>query len=552
MDALRTALDATPRPADAKHAGYGTAGFRGCAEGGAMDHIFLRCGALAYLRAAKLGSTAGCMVTASHNAEPDNGVKICESGGDMMAAAWEPYAAELANLETTDAVVSWIEALAEKEGFALGGAAEVYVGMDTRPTSPHLTALVVTGVEALGGTVHNYGLLTTPQLHHCVRVRNAAGGGVAAPPPEEGYFQQLVSAYQMVTPNASGSKLFVDCSKGIGAPKLAVLAERLAERLEIERFNVDGSVNEGCGAEHVQKGRVLPCGVDPAGDVGKRMASMDGDADRLVYFFVQPGGGLGLVDGDKIAVLFASFIKAQLDAAGLADDITVGCVQTAYANGASTEYLKSVVGVPVEFVPTGVKHLHKKAHDFDIGVYFEANGHGTVLFGPKALAAIEAAGAAAAAVRRPGAAGGDALVVLKGLTLLINQAVGDALSDLLAVEAILSAEGDTPSTIAEWDALYVDRPSRQLKVAVEDRTVVKPQWDEMRLVEPAALQDAVDAAVAACGEGARGFVRPSGTEDVVRVYAEASTQEKADELALALAKAIYDNAAGVGDLQTTI
>jgi phosphoacetylglucosamine mutase len=76
MDALRTALDATPRPADAKHAGYGTAGFRGCAEGGAMDHIFLRCGALAYLRAAKLGSTAGCMVTASHNAEPDNGVKI--------------------------------------------------------------------------------------------------------------------------------------------------------------------------------------------------------------------------------------------------------------------------------------------------------------------------------------------------------------------------------------------------------------------------------------------------------------------------------------------
>ena len=31
-----------------------------------------------------------------------------------------------------------------------------------------------------------------------------------------------------------------------------------------------------------------------------------------------------------------------------------------------------------------------------------------------------------------------------------------------------------------------------------------------------------------CG---RAFVRPSGTEDVVRVYAEAETQEEADELA---------------------
>jgi phosphomannomutase len=27
---------------------------------------------------------------------------------------------------------------------------------------------------------------------------------------------------------------------------------------------------------------------------------------------------------------------------------------------------------------TGVKHLHHKAQEFDIGVYFEANGHGTV------------------------------------------------------------------------------------------------------------------------------------------------------------------------------
>ena len=28
---------------------------------------------------------------------------------------------------------------------------------------------------------------------------------------------------------------------------------------------------------------------------------------------------------------------------------------------------------------TGVKHLHHAAKHFDIGVYFEANGHGTVL-----------------------------------------------------------------------------------------------------------------------------------------------------------------------------
>ena len=49
--------------------------------------------------------------------------------------------------------------------------------------------------------------------------------------------------------------------------------------------------------------------------------------------------------------------------------------------------------IPVACTPTGVKHLHHKALEFDIGVYFEANGHGTVIFSSKAQQQIrEAAG----------------------------------------------------------------------------------------------------------------------------------------------------------------
>lgn len=42
--------------------------------------------------------------------------------------------------------------------------------------------------------------------------------------------------------------------------------------------------------------------------------------------------------------------------------------------------------------------------------------------------------------------------------------------------------------------------------------------------------------------------RPSGTEDVVRVYAEADTQSHADELAVQAASAVYRLAGGVGSL----
>jgi phosphoacetylglucosamine mutase len=114
---------------------------------------------------------------------------------------------------------------------------------------------------------------------------------------------------------------------------------------------------------------------------------LDGDADRLVYFSVPPESNapIDLVDGDKILSLFAVFIREQLSFLDEKEDIKnfhksrLGIVQTAYANGASTNYLKHL-GLEVNFTPTGVKYLHEKAADFDIGIYFEANGHGTILF----------------------------------------------------------------------------------------------------------------------------------------------------------------------------
>ena len=60
-------------------------------------------------------------------------------------------------------------------------------------------------------------------------------------------------------------------------------------------------------------------------------------------------------------------------------------MQTAYANGASTAFMRNNLGIEVAITPTGVKYLHEEADKFDIGIYFEANGHGTVLFSDSLL-----------------------------------------------------------------------------------------------------------------------------------------------------------------------
>ena len=94
--------------------------------------------------------------------------------------------------------------------------------------------------------------------------------------------------------------------------------------------------------------------------------------------------------------------------------------------------------------------------------------------------------------------------------------------------------------LAAWHGLYTDLPSKQVKVAVSGvkKATVVCSEDETRVVTPAALQAALDGEMARTPQG-RCFVRPSGTEDCVRVYAEAATQEAADALAGAAVAAIH-------------
>lgn len=111
------------------------------------------------------------------------------------------------------------------------------------------------------------------------------------------------------------SKLLVDGVNGVGGQKIEELRESLNNLdLEIRNTGRDGGVlNESVGADFVQKEKVVPLGFG-LNDVGMRCASFDGDADRLVYFYIPSNSStdkVELLDGDKILSLFALFIKEQ-------------------------------------------------------------------------------------------------------------------------------------------------------------------------------------------------------------------------------------------------
>ena len=52
-------------------------------------------------------------------------------------------------------------------------------------------------------------------------------------------------------------------------------------------------------------------------------------------------------------------------------------------------YINNFLNFPLICAKTGVKHLHKKAKNFDIAIYFESNGHGTVYSNEEVLKKIQ-------------------------------------------------------------------------------------------------------------------------------------------------------------------
>ncbi|CAD1480593.1 unnamed protein product, partial [Heterotrigona itama] len=479
----------------------------------------------------------GLMITASHNIGSDNGVKLVDPAGEMLEASWEQIATNLVNVEDAN-LISTIEHIIKEENINMSADAIVITGRDTRESSPTLLNAAVMGIETLYGIVQDFGIVTTPQLHYLVVCANTKSN--YGDPTLHGYYVKLSEAFKYVRQEQINNgqyvaELLLDAANGVGAIAAKEFQKYLGTTLAINIYNDgNGELNYMCGADYVKVQHVPP--VNFSLKPNFRCVSIDGDADRIVYFYMDEDNKFHLLDGDRIATLIAEYLKELLKESHLS--FQLGLVQTAYANGSSTDYILNVLQIPVVCVSTGIKHLHSKALEFDIGVYFEANGHGTVLFKETVIKTIKEV------VINPERSTNEKEAASKLLNIInvINQTVGDALSDMLLVETILHAKG---WDIMEWEKMYEDLPNKQLKVKVNDKSIITTANAGRQCITPKGLQDEIDKVVSQYKRG-RSFVRPSGTEDIVRIYAECENLCDLNKLIIDVALLVYDYAGGIG------
>jgi phosphoglucosamine mutase len=112
------------------------------------------------------------------------------------------------------------------------------------------------------------------------------------------------------------------------------------------------------------------------------------------------------------------------------------------------------------------------------------------------------------------------------LVFLDHATTGDG---LLTGLALMSRMGATGSSLAELASVVQRLPQVLVNVPVTDRLAV---------VENDQVAEAVNAVEEELGDSGRVLLRPSGTEQLVRVMVEAPTQQQADEVAARLAEVV--------------
>jgi phosphoglucosamine mutase len=199
----------------------------------------------------------------------------------------------------------------------------------------------------------------------------------------------------------------------------------------------------------------------------------DGDADRCLA--VDATGAA--VDGDQLLAICALAVR---EAGGLRDDTVVATVMS----NLGFHHAMRAAGIGVLTTAVGDRYVLEALRSKELSLGGEQSGH--IIFADHAT-------------------------------------TGDGLLTALNVMARMAAKG---ATLAELAAIVQRLPQTLVNVRVDDRDAVATS---------PSVATAVAEAEDELGESGRVLLRPSGTEQLVRVMVEAATQEQADAIAHRLA-----------------
>ncbi|KAI5180162.1 phosphoacetylglucosamine mutase [Nematocida sp. AWRm80] len=544
---------------------YGTAGYRDKTD--RIEDIVSRAYLVCAIQSGISKCPIGMVITASHNPGEDNGIKYVDKNGNMFNEKSEEMSNQIVNASNSELPSVISKYSLEKS--------RVFICRDTRESGERMTNKCLKASEALSGNhlLFDLGVCTTPQMHYIIReihkrkVSNEECTKEIAKEILATYYKRIdrfTRAIKRVFGEQSKIERVLDSSNGVAKRIIEPLRDSFKEIADIFVLQNTQGLNEKCGSDYIKTKRELPAGVTKTKDSieivtdrkvfseNKLICSFDGDADRIVYLSPESNK---IIDGDRLCVLLTLFINHLLTVVG--SKIGITSVVTDYSNGAAMKKLQSISDLKI--AGTGVKNMQREASKHTISVWFESNGHGTIYFSEKTKGVFKEKAQYTRAenildleteafteemnriLSMPimtldtpqerkhsswnekfiSISAQEANLLLLCISDLIDPFIGDAIMNMVVIESIFYSMFIRPTMLTE---LYKDLPY------VLTSTAGKKDLISTLFVE----------SIKAKYSDLRVHLRPSGTEDLIRVYVEGEDKNQLDKAVDEIIQAITE------------
>ncbi|QSE77252.1 phosphoglucosamine mutase [Lactococcus taiwanensis] len=395
---------------------------------------------------------------------------------------------------------------------------KVYVGRDTRISGQMLATSLISGLLSVGIEVYDLGVIATPGVAYLVKKDGASAGvmisashnpaldngikffggdGYKLEDEKELEIEALIDAKEDTLPRPSaaglgmlhdyiegvrkyqaflkttadgdfqGYKVVLDTANGAACTSArAVFADLNAELTVIGEMPDGLNINVKVGSTHPEQ--MAQTVVETGSDLG---LAFDGDADRLIA--VDEKGEI--VDGDKIMYIVGKYLLSQ---GKLAQDTLVTTVMSNLGFHLALEE----AGINSVITAVGDRYVveEMKKNDYNFGG--EQSGH---------------------------------------MIFLDYNTTGDGQLSAIQLLKVMRETGKTLSELASEVTIY---PQKLVNVRVKDNAAKKSAMDVP------AIQKVISEMETSMNGKGRILVRPSGTEPLLRVMAEAPTHEEVDHV----------------------
>lgn len=398
------------------------------------------------------------------------------------------------------------------------GTPKVYVGRDTRISGQMLASSLISGLLSVGIEVYDLGVIATPGVAYLVKKDGASAGvmisashnpaldngikffggdGYKLEDEKELEIEALIDAEEDTLPrpsaqglgmlhdyiegvrkyqaflkttaegNFEGYKVVLDTANGAAYTSARAVFADLEANLTVIGENPDGlNINVKVGSTHPEA--MAKKVVETGSDLG---LAFDGDADRLIA--VDENGEI--VDGDKIMFIVGKYLLGQ---GKLAQDTLVTTVMSNLGFHLALEE----AGINSVITAVGDRYVveEMKKNNYNFGG--EQSGH---------------------------------------MIFLDYNTTGDGQLSAIQLLKVMRETGKSLSELASEVTIY---PQKLVNVRVKDNAAKKSAMDVL------AIQKVISEMETSMNGKGRILVRPSGTEPLLRVMAEAPTHEEVNHV----------------------